>query len=67
MGLGKNSRQIFESAALTRKIFRNKELSCQRARETRLGQRMVSRSVAGDTKAQPHSESIVTRFGVESM
>jgi hypothetical protein len=38
LGLGRNSRKIFGFKGLIRKIFRNKELSCQRALKMGLGQ-----------------------------
>jgi hypothetical protein len=38
IGLGEKSRQIFEFKGLIRKIFRNKELGCQRALKMGLGQ-----------------------------
>jgi hypothetical protein len=66
MVLGKNSRQIFGFKRLIRKVFRNKDLSCQRRLKMVLG--AASRCVVnGRTLKLPQSElHLLTLAGCKS-
>jgi hypothetical protein len=56
IGLGRNSSQIFEFKGLIRKIFRNKDLGCQRALKIGLGAASRAVLVDGYTSKLPQSD-----------
>ena len=60
IGLGRNSSQIFEFKGLIRKIFRNKDLGCQRALKMGLGQLRGPSWLTDGPRNCPNQISIVT-------
>jgi hypothetical protein len=63
IGLGRNSSQIFEFKGLIRKIFRNKDLGCQRALKMGLGQLRGASWLTDTPRNCPNQISIVTHDG----
>ena len=64
IGLGRDSREIFEFKGLIRKIFWNKELGCQRALKMGLGQLRGPSWLTGTPRNCPNQISIVAHDGV---
>ena len=67
MELGKKSRKIFEFKGLIRKIFRNKDLGCQRALKMGLGQLRGPSWETGTLLAAPIRSSLSRKAGWKSV
>jgi hypothetical protein len=62
IGLGENSRKIFDFKGLIRKIFRNKDLACQRALKMALGQLRGAVLGDGHASALPQPVDIIAQM-----
>jgi len=65
IGLGGNSRQVFEFKGLIGKVFRNKDLGCQRALKMGLGQLRGPSWETGAPLNCPNQMAIVALRGLE--